>query len=95
MKSSFSVSFSNNQLDNINWLQATEEFLRRSLKEILFNRIKPNKIVKDTINNSKFESPKNQPSNSNFDVIYIFTPIFVSFTDKNQKLKLIKKFLYI
>jgi hypothetical protein len=69
MKSSLCVSFSNNQLDNINWLQATEEFLRRSLKEILFNRIKPNKIVKDTINNSNFESPINQPSNSNFNVI--------------------------
>jgi len=69
MKSSLCVSFSNNQLDNINWLQATEEFLRRSLKEILFNRIKPNKIVKYTINNSNFESPINQPSNSNFNVI--------------------------
>ena len=69
MKSSLCVSFSNTQLDNINWLQATEEFLRRSLKEILFNRIKPNKIVKYTINNSNFESPINQPSNSNFNVI--------------------------
>ena len=69
MKNSLCVSFSNNQLDNINWLQATEEFLRRSLKEILFNRIKPNKIVKDTINNSNFESRINQPSNSNFNVI--------------------------
>jgi hypothetical protein len=67
MRSSVSVMFSNNQLNMNHWLEASEEFLKRNIKEILTNRIKLNKI-KDDLKNSEIRFQSNEHSAIKFNV---------------------------